>query len=68
MNTQMMRQGSAASFAAKLTIVTLFAVALSACAADNTPLPRISEASLASGATLPQGVLPNGLVTEPYAD
>jgi hypothetical protein len=51
---------------AKILVVTLSAAALSACAATNDVMPQFSKADVASGRPLPQGILPNGIVTEPW--
>jgi hypothetical protein len=51
--------------AACLVIAMLAATALSACSSMDT-LPLISKADVASGRPLPQGILPNGTVYEPW--
>jgi hypothetical protein len=51
---------------ARILVVTLAAATLSACAATNDTMPQFSKADVASGRPLPQGILPNGIVTEPW--
>ncbi len=45
---------------------TLSAAALSGCARPDAALPHFSQGDVESGKLLPQGVLPNGVVTEPW--
>jgi uncharacterized lipoprotein len=51
---------------ARILVVTLSAAALSACATSNDTMPQFSKSDVASGRELPQGILPNGIVTEPW--
>jgi hypothetical protein len=51
---------------AKILVVTLSAAALSACATTNDAMPQFTKADVASGRPLPQGILPNGIVAEPW--
>ncbi len=46
--------------------MTLAAAALSACAATNDALPHFTQGDVSSGRPLPEGILPNGVVTEPW--
>jgi hypothetical protein len=52
--------------AAGLLIAALSVVALSACVPASNNLPMISPADVASGKALPQGILPNGIMYEPW--
>jgi hypothetical protein len=56
----------AVKLAASMVILASFAVALSACSTANSSLPMISAAQVASGQPLPLGILPNGIVYQPY--
>jgi hypothetical protein len=56
----------AVKLAASTVILASFAVALSACGTANSSLPMISAAQVASGQPLPEGILPNGIVYQPY--
>ncbi len=51
---------------AGILAVTLSAAALSGCAPPGAPLPHFSQGDVESGKLLPHGVLPNGVVTEPW--
>jgi hypothetical protein len=57
---------AAAKPGANILILASFAVVLSACGTPNSSLPMISEAQVASGQRLPLGILPNGIVYDPY--
>jgi hypothetical protein len=49
-----------------IVILASFAIGLSACGTANSSLPMISAAQVASGQPLPEGILPNGIVYQPY--
>jgi hypothetical protein len=57
---------AAVKFAASIVILASFAIGLSACGTANSSLPMISAAQVASGQPLPEGILPNGIVYQPY--
>jgi hypothetical protein len=57
---------AAAKLAASVMILASFAIGLSACNAANSSLPMISADQVASGQPLPEGILPNGIVYQPY--
>jgi hypothetical protein len=57
---------TAVKLAADIVILAFFAVGLSACGTVNSSLPPISAAQVASGQPLPEGILPNGIVYDPY--
>ena len=52
--------------AASIVLLASFAIGLSACGTANSSLPMISAAQVASGQPLPEGILPNGIVYQPY--
>jgi hypothetical protein len=51
---------------AHIVIVVSLATAPSACAVSQSDLPTISPSEVASGQPLPEGILPNGRIFEPY--
>jgi hypothetical protein len=57
---------AAGKLAASIVILASFAVGLSACGTANSSLPMISADQVASGHALPEGILPNGIVYQPY--
>ena len=57
---------AAVKLAASIVILASFAIGLSACSTANSSLPMISAAQVASGQPLPEGILPNGIVYQPY--
>jgi hypothetical protein len=52
--------------AASIVILASFAIGFSACSTANSSLPMISAAQVASGQPLPLGILPNGIIYDPY--
>jgi hypothetical protein len=57
---------AAVKLAASVAILASFAFGLSACSTANSSLPMISAAQVASGHPLPEGILPNGILYQPY--
>jgi hypothetical protein len=51
---------------ANLALMAVALSALSACSAANDSMPRISASEMTSGQTIPEGILPNGIVSDPY--
>ena len=56
----------AGNLAASIVLLASFAIGLSACGTAYSSLPMISAAQVASGQPLPEGILPNGIVYQPY--
>jgi hypothetical protein len=59
---------AAARLAGGILLSASLATALAACSDVDSSLPTISAADVASGLPLPQGVLPNGVLFEPYGN
>jgi hypothetical protein len=57
---------AAVKLIANIVILASFAGVLSACGSANSSLPMISEAQVASGRQLPEGIMSNGIVYDPY--
>lgn len=66
--TIMARHRGVSLVASPLVMLASVAGLLSACAQQASTLPQISTAQVDSGSPLPEGVLPNGLMFQPYAD
>lgn len=52
----------------QIAMLASVAALLAACAQKGSTLPHISAAQVDSGDPLPEGILPNGLMYQPYAD
>ena len=58
----------AGKLAASIVLLASFAIGLSACGTANSSLPMISADQVAKGQPLPLGILPNGIVHDPYGN
>jgi hypothetical protein len=60
---------TAAKLGAHIVLLASMAVALSslsACSSANDSMPAISSSEMSSGQAIPEGILPNGIVSDPY--
>ena len=68
MDTRTVPQHSLTQRATRIAFTAIVAALLAGCAAESQPVSTMKESSLTSGAQIATGMLPNGLMSEPYAD